>query len=178
MKSDTICSIGIDVGSTTLKVVVLNKSNELIYKVYRRHKADFNTLFVEELRHVISRFPATRFRVAITGSAGMGISERTGIPFVQEVVAAIEVIRKQFPDTHTLIDLGGEDAKMVFFEPGKQPDIRMNGSCAGGTGAFIDQMADLMNIPIEELGKQALKYEKLYPVASAAAFLPRQTCRI
>lgn len=166
MKSDTICSIGIDVGSTTLKVVVLNESNELIYKVYRRHKADFNTLFVEELRHVISRFPATRFRVAITGSAGMGISERTGIPFVQEVVAAIEVIRKQFPDTHTLIDLGGEDAKMVFFEPGKQPDIRMNGSCAGGTGAFIDQMADLMNIPIEELGKQALKYEKLYPVAS------------
>lgn len=166
MKPNTICSIGIDVGSTTLKVVVLNDWNEIIYKIYRRHKADFNTLFIEELNTVTSRFPDCRFTIAITGSAGMGISERTGIPFVQEVVASIEVVDKEYPDTHTLIDLGGEDAKMVFFKDGKQPDIRMNGSCAGGTGAFIDQMADLMNIPVEELGRQALKYEKLYPVAS------------
>ena len=166
MKPNTICSIGIDVGSTTLKVVVLNDRNEIIYKVYRRHKADFNTLFVEELNTITSRFSDCRFTIAITGSAGMGISERTGIPFVQEVVASIEVVDKEYPDTHTLIDLGGEDAKMVFFKDGKQPDIRMNGSCAGGTGAFIDQMADLMNIPVEELGRQALKYEKLYPVAS------------
>ena len=166
MKPNTICSIGIDVGSTTLKVVVLNDRNEIIYKVYRRHKADFNTLFVEELNTVTSRFPDCRFTIASTGSAGMGISERTGIPFIQEVVASIEVVDKEYPDTHTLIDLGGEDAKMVFFKDGKQPDIRMNGSCAGGTGAFIDQMADLMNIPVEELGCQALKYEKLYPVAS------------
>lgn len=166
MKPNTVCSIGIDVGSTTLKVVVLNDRNEIIYKVYRRHKADFNTLFVEELNTVTSLFPDCRFTIAITGSAGMGISERTEIPFVQEVVASIEVVDKEYPDTHTLIDLGGEDAKMVFFKDGKQPDIRMNGSCAGGTGAFIDQMADLMNIPVEELGRQALKYEKLYPVAS------------
>jgi len=80
MKPNTICSIGIDVGSTTLKVVVLNDRNEIIYKVYRRHKADFNTLFVEELNTVTSRFPDCRFTIAITGSAGMGISERTGIP--------------------------------------------------------------------------------------------------
>lgn len=166
MKPDNVCRIGIDVGSTTLKVIVLNCLNEIIYKVYRRHKADFNALFVEELNHIISRFPDSRFTIAITGSAGMGISERTGIPFVQEVVASIEVIKKEFPETHTMIDLGGEDAKMVFFEDGKQPDIRMNGSCAGGTGAFIDQMADLMNISVSELGSQALRYEKLYPVAS------------
>ena len=166
MKPDNVCRIGIDVGSTTLKVIVLNCLNEIIYKVYRRHKADFNTLFVEELNNIISRFPDSRFTIAITGSAGMGISERTGIPFVQEVVASIEVIKKEFPETHTMIDLGGEDAKMVFFEDGKQPDIRMNGSCAGGTGAFIDQMADLMNISVSELGSQALRYEKLYPVAS------------
>lgn len=166
MKPENICRIGIDVGSTTLKVVVLNSQNEIVYKVYRRHKADFNTLFIEELNHVMSRFPDSRFTIAITGSAGMGIAERTGIPFVQEVVASIEVIHKEFPETHTMIDLGGEDAKMVFFEEGKQPDIRMNGSCAGGTGAFIDQMADLMNISVEELGRLALKYEKLYPVAS------------
>lgn len=166
MKPVNVCRIGIDVGSTTLKVVVLNSLNELIYKVYRRHKADFNTLFVEELNIISSRFPEACFMIAITGSAGMGISERIGIPFVQEVVASIEVIKKEYPGTHTMIDLGGEDAKMAFFEDGKQPDIRMNGSCAGGTGAFIDQMADLMNISVEELGRQALKYEKLYPVAS------------
>lgn len=89
-----------------------------------------------------------------------------GNSFCSKVVASIEVVDKEYPDTHTLIDLGGEDAKMVFFKDGRQPDIRMNGSCGGGTGAFIDQMADLMNIPVEELGRQALKYEKLYPVAS------------
>lgn len=164
--NNNLSRIGIDVGSTTLKVVVLNYLNEIIYKVYRRHKADFNAIFVEELTNIQSQFPDSEFIIGITGSAGMGISERTGIPFVQEVVASIEVISKEFPDTHTMIDLGGEDAKMVFFKEGKQPDIRMNGNCAGGTGAFIDQMADLMNISVEELGKQALQYEKLYPVAS------------
>jgi activator of 2-hydroxyglutaryl-CoA dehydratase len=83
----------------------------------------------------------------------MGIAERAGIPFIQEVVVSVEVIRTQYPQAKTLIDLGGEDAKIVFFEQDKQPDIRMNGSCAGGTGAFIDQMADLLNITPEELGK-------------------------
>ena len=158
--------IGIDVGSTTLKVVVLDQNNDLVHKAYKRHKADINTIFTEELNNVIERFPESLFNISITGSAGVGISERTGIPFVQEVVASIEVVKNKFSDTYTLIDLGGEDAKMVFFEKDKQPDIRMNGSCAGGTGAFIDQMADLMNISVEELGKQAQKHKKLYPIAS------------
>lgn len=166
MKTDNVSRIGIDVGSTTLKVIILNHENELIYKVYRRHKADFNRMFIEEINNISHKFPNSRFSISITGSAGMGISERTGIPFVQEVVASIEVIKKEYPDVKTLIDLGGEDAKMVFFEDGKHPDIRMNGNCAGGTGAFIDQMADLMNISLEELGNQALKYKKNYPVAS------------
>lgn len=166
MKTNNICRIGIDIGSTTLKIVVLNYLNEVIYKIYRRHKADFSKILIDELNKVQSQFPEFVFTVGITGSAGMGISERTGISFVQEVVASIEVINKKFPDTHTMIDLGGEDSKMVFFENGKQPDIRMNGSCAGGTGAFIDQMADLMNISVDELGKKALQYKKLYPVAS------------
>lgn len=166
MKLNNIYRIGIDVGSTTLKVVVINHSDELIYKVYRRHKANFNAIFIEELQKIRKAFPDVQFTAGITGSAGMGISERAKIPFVQEVIASIEVIKKQFPDARTLIDLGGEDAKMVFFEEGKQPDIRMNGSCAGGTGVFIDQMADLMNISVEELARQALKHEKTYPVAS------------
>ena len=165
MKKD-IYRIGIDVGSTTLKIIILNDINETVYNVYKRHKANINNVFTEEINSIISRFPGKQFSVTITGSAGMGIAERTGIPFVQEIVASIEVINKIYPETHTMIDLGGEDAKIVFFNEGKQPDIRMNGSCAGGTGAFIDQMADLMNISIGKLGAQALKYEKIYPVAS------------
>ena len=160
------CRIGVDVGSTTLKIIILNSENEVVYKTYRRHKANINNVFAEELHAVIREFPETDFTIHITGSAGMGISERTGIPFIQEVVASVEVIEHIYPETHTLIDLGGEDAKMVFFQPGRQPDIRMNGSCAGGTGAFIDQMADLMNISVEELGREALTYETIYPVAS------------
>ncbi|NMA73546.1 MAG: hypothetical protein GX963_05165 [Bacteroidales bacterium] len=166
MKMDNVYRVGIDVGSTTLKIVVLNSSDEMVYKVYKRHKADFNTIFMEELTKINTEFKDAQLTLGITGSAGMGISERTGIPFVQEVVSSIEVVNKVYPETQSLIDLGGEDAKIVFFDAGRHPDIRMNGSCAGGTGAFIDQMADLMNIPLEELGQLALNYEKILPVAS------------
>lgn len=164
--SNQICNIGIDVGSTTLKVIIIDQANEIVYKAYRRHKANINNILAEELNHIITQFPDRTFTATITGSAGLGISERTGIPFIQEVVASVAVVDKLYPETRTLIDLGGEDAKMVFFQPGKQPDIRMNGSCAGGTGAFIDQMADLMHIPLGALNAAALKYEKIYPVAS------------
>jgi predicted CoA-substrate-specific enzyme activase len=158
--------VGVDAGSTTLKIIVLNSENKVVYKTYRRHKADINTVFAEELSRIGRKFPETDFTVHLTGSAGMGISERTGIPFIQEVVASVEVVEALYPEARTLIDLGGEDAKMVFFQPGRQPDIRMNGSCAGGTGAFIDQMADLMNLSAEELGREALRCETVYPVAS------------
>ncbi|MDR2920160.1 MAG: acyl-CoA dehydratase activase-related protein [Tannerella sp.] len=164
--SKSIYNVGIDVGSTTLKMVVLDAECAALYKVYKRHKADINGAFIEEIKNIKSKFPDKSFRMNITGSAGMGISERTGIPFVQEVVASVEVINKIYPETHVMIDLGGEDSKMVFFQDGRQPDIRMNGSCAGGTGAFIDQMADLMNISVDELSNQAVKSEKIYPVAS------------
>jgi len=158
--------MGVDAGSTTIKIVILNDSFDIVYKVYRRHQANIQGTFTEELSAIIGKFPDAQFNVNITGSAGMGIAERTNVSFVQEVVAAVEVVNKIYPDSRTLIDLGGEDAKMVFFKEGKHPDIRMNGSCAGGTGAFIDQMASLMNISIEELGKLALTYEKIYPIAS------------
>lgn len=164
--SKEMYNIGIDVGSTTLKIIILDSENTILYKAYKRHKANINGAFIEEIKNIKSRFPDKQFRMNITGSAGMGISERTGIPFVQEVVASVEVIYKMYPKTHVMIDLGGEDSKMVFFQDGRQPDIRMNGSCAGGTGAFIDQMADLMNISVEELSDQAVKSEKIYPVAS------------
>ncbi len=158
--------MGVDVGSTTIKIVIIDSNSQIIYKAYERHQANIQQTFAEELNKVIGQFPDTEFCINITGSAGMGIGERIGVNFVQEVVAAVEVVNKIYPETHTLIDLGGEDAKMVFFKEGKHPDIRMNGSCAGGTGAFIDQMANLMNISINELGEQALKFEKIYPIAS------------
>lgn len=161
-----VYKIGVDVGSTTLKVIVLDHANEVVYKAYKRHKANINPLLAEELKKLSVKFPQSKFCMSITGSAGMGIAERTGLMFIQEIVASVEVINRLYPQVRTMIDLGGEDAKMVFFREGKQPDIRMNGSCAGGTGAFIDQMADLMNIPIEELGNAALQFDKIYPVAS------------
>lgn len=166
MKDDTQYKMGVDVGSTTIKIVIIDSDYQIIYKSYRRHQANIQQTFIEELDKVSKQFGGTQFNINITGSAGMGIGERIGIGFVQEVVAAVEVVNKVYPETHTLIDLGGEDAKMVFFAQGKHPDIRMNGSCAGGTGAFIDQMANLMHISIEELGEQALQFEKIYPIAS------------
>lgn len=162
----TINKIGVDIGSATLKIIVLDSTNNVVYKNYVRHKAGIGEVFLAELAEISARFPEITFKISMTGSAGMGIAERTRCTFIQEVVAAIEVIETLYPDTRTLIDLGGEDAKIVFFEQGKQPDIRMNGSCAGGTGAFIDQMADLLNITPEELGKQAENCTKIHPVAS------------
>jgi predicted CoA-substrate-specific enzyme activase len=145
---------------------VLNASNEILYKSYRRHKADVRQLFKDELNLIDKKFPNATFHVAVTGSAGMGVMEQFGIPFVQEVVAEVDLTQKLYPQARTLLDIGGEDAKMVFFSKNRHPDIRMNGNCAGGTGAFIDQMASLLHIPIEQLGKEAEFYEKIYPVAS------------
>ena len=144
-------NIGIDIGSTTLKVIVLDDNGDVLYKSYNRHKADIPTVFGQQLDKLVSQYSLSTAKICITGSAGMGVAERLHIPFHQEVIAAIEVTKRCYPDTHTLIDLGGEDAKIVFFAEGKQPDIRMNGSCAGGTGAFIDQMADLISVPIGKL---------------------------
>lgn len=166
MKKQLTYRIGIDIGSTTLKLLLLNECNEIIHKIYRRHQANFNQILVEELETLQKTFPDIQFTCGLTGSAGMGVSERTNIPFIQEVVASINVVEQAYPNTSTVIDLGGEDAKVVFFAADKQPEIRMNGSCAGGTGAFIDQMADLMDISIEELAVQALRHKQIYPVAS------------
>ncbi|MDR3127293.1 MAG: acyl-CoA dehydratase activase-related protein [Tannerellaceae bacterium] len=166
MTSEELHPVAIDVGSTTVKLIVLDPDKQIIHQAYRRHQADVLAALSHELTLLDNRFPSFHFSFIVTGSAGMGIAERLNLPFVQEVVASIEAVKADFPLTRTLIDLGGEDAKMVFFEQGTQPDIRMNGSCAGGTGAFIDQMAALMNISVESLGEQALLYSAIHPIAS------------
>jgi len=166
MKIEKGYRVGVDIGSTTIKVIALNKAGSVIYRSYRRHKADIDNIFKEELLSVSEALKSPDFIMTITGSAGMGVAERSGIRFVQEVIASVEVIKRVYPEVSTMIDIGGEDTKLVLFNSERQPDIKMNGSCAGGTGAFIDQMADLMNMTVEELSDRASGYEKIYPVAS------------
>lgn len=158
--------IGLDAGSTTIKVVVTDQDNKLIYKDYRRHYADITGNLKKILAEIIERVGDYHAKLSLTGSAGMGISERYHIPFQQEVVSSCEVITQQYPDIKTFVDIGGEDSKMIFFREGKSPDIRMNGSCAGGTGSFIDQMVTLLNVDMDEFSDMAEKAETIYPIAS------------
>ncbi len=157
--------LGIDLGSTTAKLIALDEQGQQVYSIYRRHHAETRATLQGMLAEMQSALGNDNLAVMFTGSAGMGISESCGLPFLQEVIAAAEVI-KRFPSVHTLIDIGGEDAKMIFFEQGAPPDIRMNGSCAGGTGAFIDQMAMLLNMPVETLETVASASTAVYPIAS------------
>ncbi len=154
--------MGIDVGSTTVKVTVID-GEEILYKSYIRHFARVRETVLSELYNVRKKFDG-EFAVSITGSAGLGLSQRSGLNFVQEVQAAFIAIRKFYPDADACVELGGEDAKIIFITGGTEQ--RMNGSCAGGTGAFIDQMATLLNISVAEMDEYALNASKVYPIAS------------
>ena len=154
--------LGIDVGSTTVKVAAID-GEKILYKSYVRHFACVKETVLKELKAVKEKFGGN-FAVSITGSAGLGLSERSGLNFVQEVQSAFIAIRKFYPDADAAVELGGEDAKIIFITGGTEQ--RMNGSCAGGTGAFIDQMATLLNISVTQMDEYALKAEKIYPIAS------------
>lgn len=155
--------LGIDVGSTTVKAAVIDEDKNIVYKSYVRHFAKVKETVLSELNTIKGKFGGA-FRACITGSAGLGLSQRSGVSFVQEVQAAFIAIRKFYPDTDVAIELGGEDAKIIFVTGGTEQ--RMNGSCAGGTGAFIDQMATLLNISVSEMDEYALRAQKIYPIAS------------
>lgn len=161
-----IFKIGIDIGSTTAKLVVLDQNHHEIHTDYRRHHAEIRKAFIEMLEDGMTKVGDQRVQITITGSAGMGLSEKLHIPFIQEVVASAELVKKQYPSIKTLIDIGGEDTKMIFFNESMTPDIRMNGNCAGGTGAFIDQMAALMDIDVKSLSSLAEQADHIYPIAS------------
>ena len=158
-----IYSLGIDVGSTTVKTVILD-GNEIIYNKYERHYSKVRETVSEQLKIIRDLYKGDKFKIAITGSAGLGIAEACGITFVQEVFSAFIAVNKQYPDADVVVELGGEDAKIIFLTGGVEQ--RMNGSCAGGTGAFIDQMASLLDVTPDELNELSLKSEKLYPIAS------------
>ena len=160
--------VGLDIGSTTAKICVLDEKYRIVFSDYRRH----NTEIIPTLRDIVAlmyeRLGKCNLGIRVTGTAGMGLSERFGIPFVQEVVASCETAQRLYEDVKTLIDIGGEDSKLILFNR-SQPDIRMNGNCAGGTGAFIDQMSKILNISIEEMDSLAGNYQKIYPVSSRCA---------
>jgi predicted CoA-substrate-specific enzyme activase len=158
-------NLGIDLGSTTAKLTVVDQQGQLVFSAYQRHHAETRQTLQTMLWKTQPVLGDSELSVMLTGSAGMGISESCGLPFLQEVISAAEVV-KCYPLVRTLIDIGGEDAKIIFFEAGKPPDIRMNGSCAGGTGAFIDQMASLLNLPVERLEEVARASNRTYPIAS------------
>ena len=156
--------VGIDIGSTTVKVVVLDEHNELLFRSYERHFSKTRERACETLRSIETMLKGQNVKLVITGSAGLGVAKAAGLDFVQEVYATAAAVNTYIPDTDAVIELGGEDAKIIFF--GGALEERMNGSCAGGTGAFIDQMATLMNVTVNELDDLSLKHEKIYPIAS------------
>jgi len=158
--------LGIDIGSTTAKAVIFGKNDTLLYSDYRRHHAEINDTMLSISKKAFQKLGQIPLSVVITGSAGMGLAERFEIPFVQEVIASAEAAQVYYSNVRTLIDIGGEDSKIIFFDKNLRPDIRMNGSCAGGTGAFIDQMAALINVPVVELNHLAEKSTNIYPIAS------------
>lgn len=158
--------VGIDIGSTTVKVVALDDRKRQLYADYRRHNMNIRESVKMAIEPLASQYDNAVLHVAVTGSVGMGYAEYWGLPFVQEVIAAATLMEQQYPQTRTLIDIGGEDSKMIFFAKGLVPDIRMNGSCAGGTGAFIDQTAGLLNVTPQELDALAARAGEVYPIAS------------
>lgn len=158
-------SVGIDIGSTTIKAIVLD-DDKVIYKSYERH---FSRI-AEKLQEVLNALQAgplkgmEKVHLAFSGSAGMGIAESCHFPFYQEVYATREATKNTYPNTDCIIELGGEDAKILFLTDGVE--VRMNGTCAGGTGAFIDQMASLLNVKIEDIDALAKNHERIYTIAS------------
>lgn len=165
MQTTDFYRTGLDVGSTTAKLVITDAGGKVVFSRYERHNAQVNRLlarYFDEARKELGDLPTA---IAVTGSVGMGTAEQLKAGFIQEVVAATRYVRQSCPTASALIDIGGEDAKVVLFQDGNI-DLRMNGNCAGGTGAFIDQMAVLLGISIEELNRLALQSAHIHPIAA------------
>lgn len=155
---------GIDIGSTTVKLVVLDDNHEIIYGKYRRHQANTQGTLAELMKDAKEMLGDCRLKIKITGSGSINLGKSLDIAFVQEVVAVATALQFVAPQTDVAIELGGEDAKIIYFTGGLEE--RMNGICAGGTGSFIDQMAALLQIDAEGLNKEAENYKEIYPIAA------------
>ena len=160
---DKVYAMGLDIGSTTIKIVLLDQG-KVLYQQYRRHYADIAGELAKVFDEAAALYPDIHLTLHVTGSGGVSVSKWLDLPFVQEVIAGTEAIRLFYPDTDVILELGGEDAKITYMKP--VPEQRMNGSCAGGTGAFIDQMASLLQTDAAGLNELAQHYRSIYPIAS------------
>lgn len=156
--------MGLDVGSTTVKIVITDENFNTLYSVYRRHKSDVKQTVTNVLKEAYDRFKDDYLTVNVTGSGGMFVEKYLGINFVQEVIAETKAIKKFIPQTDVVIELGGEDSKITYLKGSVEQ--RMNSICAGGTGAFIDQMAALLDTDAKGLNELSKNYKKIYPIAS------------
>lgn len=156
--------VGIDIGSTTIKLVVTDDEEKIIHKDYSRHFSEIGAALTKTLTTLKNIVGDAGFKIALTGSAGMGIAKKISLPFVQEVIACRTAVEKFIPQTDTVVELGGEDAKIIYL--GSAPEVRMNGVCAGGTGSFIDHMAALLSTDAPGLNTLAEKGKQIYTIAS------------
>ncbi len=161
---DKLLHLGLDVGSTTVKLVVLDDNDNIIYNRYERHYSDIKKTIVTLIKEAFTIFKNAGITIAVTGSGGLSVSKWLDLPFIQEVIAGAKAIEKNIPQTDVAIELGGEDAKITYF--GFDVDQRMNGTCAGGTGAFIDQMAALLQTDAAGINELAKNYKVIYPIAA------------
>lgn len=159
-----ILHVGLDVGSTTVKIAVMNEERETIFEEYQRHFSDTKKTICDVLKKLCERFTDNKFTIALTGSGAMSVAKSLGVSFIQEVVSCKRAVEMYIPQTDVVIELGGEDAKIIYFD--KSIEQRMNGTCAGGTGAFIDQMASLLNTDTAGLNELANNNTTIYPIAS------------
>lgn len=156
--------LGIDIGSTTIKLYLTDENDQCLYSTYQRHYSDVQESLKRMIKEVIDQLGDQPIKVAMTGSGGLALSKALNINFIQEVIACTATVEKYIPETDVVIELGGEDAKITYFEGTLEQ--RMNGSCAGGTGAFIDQMASLLQTDAAGLNELAKNYHTIYPIAS------------
>ncbi len=156
--------VGLDIGSTTIKIMVLDDTLQPIYSSYTRHFSDTKKTLSEVLLKFIKDYPNSEFTMSLTGSGALEISRLLNISFIQEVISCKKAVENLIPETDVVIELGGEDAKIIYFD--KFIEQRMNGTCAGGTGAFLDQMASLLNTDTTGLNEFAKNYKTIYPIAS------------
>ena len=156
--------LGIDIGSTTVKLILLDQKDHILYSRYERHMSNVFETVVDLLKKMYEELGDVKLRPVITGSGGLSLANLLGIPFEQEVITCSAAVETLIPQTDVAIELGGEDAKITFY--GQTIEQRMNGTCAGGTGAFIDQMAVLLNTDAQGLNEAAKKHTMIYPIAA------------
>ena len=158
-------TLGIDIGSTTVKIAILDENHQILFSDYKRHFANIQETLSDLLKDAYTKLGNITLHPMITGSGGLTLANYLQVPFVQEVIAVSTSLQELAPKTDVAIELGGEDAKIIYFENGNV-EQRMNGICAGGTGSFIDQMASLLQTDAAGLNEYAKSYRSLYTIAA------------